>query len=114
MSDAVIGEPGDRRGFIKTVGRLALAGVLGGGVAELIAGKGRRCETPSLCAQCAARDGCRLPAAVAFRGELRSPEPCVSPLPADERSTPDGSDEEQSPAHTGSAGPEATAGRRRI
>ncbi len=74
MKDAVAGEPGGRRGFVKTLGRLALAGVLGGGVAELIAGKGRRCETPSLCAQCAARSGCRLPAAVAFRGELRPPE----------------------------------------
>lgn len=112
MKDAVTGEPGDRRGFLKTAGRLALACALGGGVAELIAGKGRRCETPSSCAQCSSLEGCRLPAAVAFRGELRSPEACRRPLPADERSTPAGrTNDDHRPT---AAGPRATAGRQRI
>jgi len=55
---------GGRREFLRTWGRVALGCALGGGVAELVAGRGRRCSSPELCAQCRALADCKLPEAL--------------------------------------------------
>lgn len=64
MSSDKVDGPGGRREFLKTWGRVAVGCALGLGVAELVAGRGRRCSTPDLCAECRALASCRLPAAL--------------------------------------------------
>ena len=57
----------NRRDFLRNLGRVALAGLLVGGVGALIAGPDEDCINLSVCPSCPALQGCRLPQAQAAR-----------------------------------------------
>lgn len=57
----------DRRAFLRGLGRLALAGLLTGGIGALIARPGEQCHNSGPCRGCPALPDCRLPEARAAR-----------------------------------------------
>jgi hypothetical protein len=59
----------DRRDFVRAAGRYAAAGLLGGGIALLLARHGAECLRPESCTACGQFGGCELPRAVAARVE---------------------------------------------
>jgi hypothetical protein len=59
----------DRRGFLVTAGRYALAALLGGGVALLATRDRSKCTVPDACRGCGALERCDLPQAATARQE---------------------------------------------
>jgi hypothetical protein len=62
-------ETTDRREFVRAAGRWAALGLLGGGVAVLLARNGGECLRPESCRGCGEFVGCELPRAIAARAE---------------------------------------------
>ena len=62
-------ETKDRRDFLRTAGRYAVAGLLGGGMALLLARHGDECLRPESCRACGQFTGCALPRGVAAKAE---------------------------------------------